>query len=107
MKCPRCQHENPPQSRFCFECGARLALACGNCGTEIPAGVKFCNQCGQPVGIQPAAQVRFPSPESYTPKHLAEYGLPAAVGTGFATRHIKTGQKLRVDGNNGTVTILS
>ena len=23
MKCLRCQHENPPQSRFCFECGAR------------------------------------------------------------------------------------
>jgi len=26
MKCLRCQHGNPPQSRFCFECGARLAL---------------------------------------------------------------------------------
>ncbi len=25
MKCLRCQHENPPQSRFCFECGAPLA----------------------------------------------------------------------------------
>ena len=28
MKCPRCQHENPPQSRFCFECGAHLAPTC-------------------------------------------------------------------------------
>ncbi len=35
-----------------------------------------------------------------------EYALPAVVGTGFATRDIKTGQKVRVDGNNGTVTIL-
>jgi pyruvate,water dikinase len=35
-----------------------------------------------------------------------EYGLPAVVGTGRATRRIKTGQKLRVDGNNGVVTLL-
>jgi len=35
-----------------------------------------------------------------------EYGLPAVVGTGYATRNIKTGQKVKVDGNAGTVTIL-
>lgn len=35
-----------------------------------------------------------------------EYGLPAVVGTGFATRTIKTGQRVRVDGTGGTVTIL-
>ncbi|MFQ5611621.1 MAG: PEP-utilizing enzyme [Anaerolineae bacterium] len=35
-----------------------------------------------------------------------EYGLPAVVGTGFGTQTIKTGQKVRVDGTAGTVTIL-
>lgn len=35
-----------------------------------------------------------------------EYGLPAVVGTGFATQRIKSGQRLRVDGGNGTVTLL-
>lgn len=35
-----------------------------------------------------------------------EYGLPAVVGTGNATSAIKTGQRIRVDGDNGTVTIL-
>jgi pyruvate, water dikinase len=35
-----------------------------------------------------------------------EYGLPAVVGTGFGTKRIKTGQRIRVDGTNGTVTIL-
>ena len=35
-----------------------------------------------------------------------EYGLPAVTGTGFATSNIKTGQRIRVDGSNGTVTIL-
>jgi pyruvate,water dikinase len=29
------------------------------------------------------------------------------VGTGAATKRIKTGQRLRVDGNTGVVTILS
>jgi len=35
-----------------------------------------------------------------------EYGMPAVVGTGRATKRIKTGQRLRVDGDNGIVTIL-
>ena len=35
-----------------------------------------------------------------------EYGLPAVVGTGSATQRIRTGQRLRVDGGRGIVTIL-
>jgi pyruvate,water dikinase len=35
-----------------------------------------------------------------------EYGLPAVTGTAFGTSQIKTGQRIRVDGNNGIVTIL-
>ncbi len=35
-----------------------------------------------------------------------EYGLPAVTGTGTASARIKTGMRLRVDGNTGTVTIL-
>jgi len=35
-----------------------------------------------------------------------EYGLPAVVGTGYGTKNIKTGQRVRVDGNTGVVTIL-
>ena len=36
-----------------------------------------------------------------------EYRLPAVVGTGNATSRIKTGDRLRVDGDAGTVTILT
>jgi pyruvate,water dikinase len=36
-----------------------------------------------------------------------EYGLPAVVGTGTATHTIKNGQRIRVDGGRGVVTILS
>ena len=35
-----------------------------------------------------------------------EYGLPAVTGTGNASTTIKTGMKLRVDGNQGTVEII-
>src|SRR5262245_33554620 len=72
MTCPRCQHENPPQAKFCLECGARLAHRCRQCGIELPAGAKFCLECGQAVGGPTVGQPRFASPETYTPKHLAE-----------------------------------
>jgi pyruvate,water dikinase len=35
-----------------------------------------------------------------------EYSLPAVVGTGTATQKIKDGQRIRVDGGRGVVTIL-
>jgi class 3 adenylate cyclase len=47
MTCPRCQQDNPPTARFCSDCGTRLDAA------------------GSPT-------TRFGSPESYTPRHLAE-----------------------------------
>jgi pyruvate,water dikinase len=35
-----------------------------------------------------------------------EYGLPAVTGTGFATKVIKTGDRIKVDGTAGVVTIV-
>jgi pyruvate,water dikinase len=35
-----------------------------------------------------------------------EYGLPAVVGTGFATQRIRSGQLVEVDGDNGVVRII-
>jgi predicted ATPase/class 3 adenylate cyclase len=72
MRCLRCQHENPPQAKFCLECGAALALRCVACGTELPAGAKFCLECGQSVSAQATLAARFISPGAYIPKHLAE-----------------------------------
>ncbi len=72
MQCPQCQRENPPQAKFCLECGTRLALTCPACGTALPAAARFCLECGQPVGAQPRGQSHFTAPESYTPPHLAE-----------------------------------
>ena len=72
MRCAQCQHENPTGAKFCLECGTRFALKCAKCGTELPASAKFCLECGQSVNDQPAAASRFTSPDTYTPKHLAE-----------------------------------
>ena len=72
MRCPRCQQENPPQAKFCLACGAPLILNCESCGTALPGGARFCLQCGRPVPVPSTDNARFPSPETYTPKHLAE-----------------------------------
>jgi len=36
-----------------------------------------------------------------------EYGMPAVVGCGDATKRIRTGDRVRVDGDRGTVRVLS
>jgi pyruvate,water dikinase len=36
-----------------------------------------------------------------------EYGLPAVVGTGFATARLRTGDRVRIDGATGEVVVLS
>ena len=70
MKCPRCQHENPQGARFCEECATPLAGTCSNCGTSLSATAKFCHACAHPVAGGAGTPSR--SPDSYTPKHLAE-----------------------------------
>jgi len=76
MRCSRCGHDNPSQAKFCSECGASLALRCAACGADLAAGSRFCAQCGAPAG---AAVARFASPQSYTPKHLADRILSAGI----------------------------
>src|SRR5678815_3234477 len=71
MNCSRCQHDNPVGVKFCGECGARLESVCAACGAANPPANKFCGQCGTP--LTPAVtSTKFASPETYTPKHLAE-----------------------------------
>ncbi len=73
MKCPRCQHENGPKARFCQECAAPLARTCSKCGNELPSTAKFCPECAHPTRDAVATDLgRLSSPETYTPKHLAE-----------------------------------
>jgi pyruvate,water dikinase len=36
-----------------------------------------------------------------------EYGIPAVLGTGVATRRLKTGDRVHVDGERGTVQLVA
>src|SRR5262249_29737443 len=71
MNCPGCRRQNPPEANFCVGCGARLARSCPSCRAVLPTGSRFCFRCGS--GVADAGGTgRLTSPESYTPKHLAE-----------------------------------
>src|SRR5207302_6987326 len=75
MQCRQCRHDVPADAQFCPECGARLAVACPECGTDNGPGYKFCKKCGHALGSGPSPEkdpARFASPQSYTPRHLAE-----------------------------------
>ncbi len=75
VKCLQCQAQNRDGARFCRECGAILETACSSCGAQVEARSKFCDNCGASLAVSSASAaipVRFASPESYTPKHLAE-----------------------------------
>jgi len=71
MICPGCSQENPAGARFCGGCGAALEAICAACQAPNPPGNRFCHQCGGVLVPGPAAG-QFASPQSYTPKHLAE-----------------------------------
>ena len=71
MQCTRCGHENPPAMRFCGQCGAALELSCPACHASNPPSNKFCGACGSALAPGPGAAA-FVSPQSYTPRHLAE-----------------------------------
>jgi class 3 adenylate cyclase/tetratricopeptide (TPR) repeat protein len=87
MKCPRCQHENRSGAKFCEECATPLAGTCSNCGGQLSATAKFCPECAHPVaGAAPEA--RFASPESYTPKHLAERILTSKAALEGERKHV-------------------
>src|SRR5262245_8191869 len=70
MKCPCCQAENPPGTRFCGQCAAPLAPGCPSCGAANPAENKFCGQCAAPLDQR--VRPRLAAPELYTPRHLAD-----------------------------------
>ena len=58
--CPQCHATNPPEAKFCLQCGAALpepepappeavapsTAVCPNCGAENEPGARFCMECG-------------------------------------------------------------
>ncbi len=72
MKCLRCQHENQSDARFCEACAAPLGRSCSNCGVPLRDTAKFCPSCAHPAVPTASTAQRFGSPDTYTPKRLAE-----------------------------------
>ena len=79
LNCPKCQHLNRLEAKFCEECGARLPRLCATCGYELSPAAKLCPECGQAIGRASSEKIgtsepqwQFASPEAYTPSHLAE-----------------------------------
>lgn len=73
MRCTACQHENDPGTKFCEECGNKLARACSACGVELKPTAKFCPECGAPSAVNVTATTSpARSIADYTPTHLAE-----------------------------------
>src|SRR5258708_333788 len=87
MRCPNCQTINPPQARFCMECGLRL-LVCPNCQTVNFPQAKFCIECGTALAAQPRDERRtVPLSEVGAQGQFTTPVLPAVVANGrsFAT----------------------
>jgi class 3 adenylate cyclase len=42
--CATCSTENPPDTKFCLNCGSRMG--CPTCGSPIVPGAHFCGNCG-------------------------------------------------------------
>ncbi len=85
MTCPQCRQPAPSDAEFCPECGAKLVAACPACGVANAPGSKFCKKCGQRLGAAAAAP---PSPQSYTPAHLAEKILDARAALEGERKHV-------------------
>jgi class 3 adenylate cyclase/tetratricopeptide (TPR) repeat protein len=52
------------------ECATPLLRTCAGCGAQLPPGAKFCPECARPVDGAPSR--RIATPDTYTPRHLAE-----------------------------------
>ncbi|HET8533227.1 MAG TPA: zinc ribbon domain-containing protein, partial [Methylomirabilota bacterium] len=81
--------DNPPENRFCDQCGTALDAVCPSCGGALRPGARFCGACGKRLGEaavgkraepeaaappEPAAPaLAYRSPvAAYTPRHLAD-----------------------------------
>jgi class 3 adenylate cyclase/tetratricopeptide (TPR) repeat protein len=88
VSCPQCKHDNPAGAKFCNGCGGRLEAACPACGHANAPGSRFCNECGGPIVARPVVAAAIASPQSYTPRDLAEKIL--------TSRHALEGERKQV-----------
>ena len=99
MKCPKCQHENPDDAKFCNECANKLELICPACKKSNPPGSKYCNECAhnlttassEPESKEPSFDEKLDKIQRYLPKGVIEKILS---------------QRDRIEGERKLVTVL-
>lgn len=89
---------------------ARVLLSVNEIGTIQQGDILVCPvtapSWGPVFGKITAAVSDIGGTMSHAAIVAREYGMPAVVGTGQATKHIRTGDLVRVDGDRGVVTVL-
>src|SRR2546422_6513088 len=88
MRCPQCRQDNPAGAKFCAGGVGRLEAVCPACGHHNLPSSRFCNECGNPVAAPSVAAAALVSPESYTPRYLAQKIL--------TSRHALEGERKQV-----------
>ncbi len=78
IPCPKCNTPNPPETKFCSNCGAQTAapaVECPSCHAQSPAGSKFCPSCGH--SLLPQACTKCQTPIQPGSKFCSNCGTPA------------------------------
>src|SRR2546428_6905967 len=88
MRCPQCRQDSPGGAKFCACVGGRLEAIWPACGNRNLPSSRFCNECGNPVAAPSVAAAALVSPESYTPRYLAQKIL--------TSRHALEGERKQV-----------
>jgi class 3 adenylate cyclase len=88
VNCPRCQHPNPDDARFCGRCGIGLVreTRCPRCDRPNPDGQRFCHGCGAPFDVRaaPPARALAPGIDDVLRSHAALVGERKQVTVLFA-----------------------
>jgi hypothetical protein len=87
MQCPRCQHENRQERRFCAECGAPFDFACPACAFVNEPGEKFCGGCGIALSGASSSRASFGRHETEAELRFQAV-LPAVLGLLHGQRRI-------------------
>ena len=98
MNCPKCQHKNQEDAKYCNACGHKLDLICRNCSKTNPPGSKFCNECGKELVASAIASKKELSFDEKIDK-IQRY-LPKGV-----TEKILS-QKGKIEGERKQVTVM-
>jgi len=100
MQCPKCKHENPPEAKFCMDCGVKLENKCPKCGAKLPSEAKFCMECGTKL-----ADTTSTTPDAAIPKLEDMHAqLQSLIPDALAQKYLSAEQM--ATGENRPVTAL-